>query len=99
MNSIFLLQLLCRLDPLVRTRNLDQNPRFVDPQFLVQFNDMQGLFDRRFLIKRETGVNFSGDSPGDDFEDFFAEFDEKTVECVVDLFINVGGFGFAVLAR
>ena len=98
MNSILLLQFLCRLNPLPRTRNLDQNPLLIDPQFLVQLDDVQCFLHGGFLVKREAGVDFSGHTSRDDFQDFLAEFDEETVEGIVDLVVDVRGFGFAVCA-
>lgn len=89
MNPIILLQFLCRLNPLPRTRNLDQNPLLIDPQFLVQLNDVKRLFHGGLLVKGEAGVDFGGDSSRDDLEDFFAEFDEETVEGIVDLGVDV----------
>jgi hypothetical protein len=96
MNPILLLQLLCRLNPLPSGRNLDQNPLFINPQFLVQLDDMECLFNGGLFIKREPCIDFCGDSSGDDFEDFITEFNEETVECVVDLLVDFGGFGFSV---
>ena len=87
MNPMFLLQLLCSLNALPGTSNLDQNPTLIDPQFLVQFNDMESFINGRLFIKGETCVDFSGDSSRDDFEDLFAEFDEETVEGTVDLVV------------
>jgi len=87
MNPMILLELLGSLNPLPRTRNLDQNALLPDAELLVQFNDVQGLVDGGLFVKGEARVDFGGDSAGDDFEDFLAEFDEEAVERGVDLVV------------
>jgi len=97
MNSILLLQLLCSLNSLPRRRNLDQNPLLVNSQFLVQVDDVQGFIDGSFCIETEAGIDFSTYSTRHDFEDFFAEFNEQSVQCRIDFFVDGAAVGFAVV--
>jgi len=96
MNTMFTLQLLGSLNPLPRTRNLNQNPILLDPKLLVQLNDVQGFIDRGLFIEGEAGVYFGRYAARDDFEDFLAEFNEETVESGVDLVVYVAALFFAV---
>lgn len=97
MNLMFLFQFLGSVDSLPRTSNLDQNPRLVNSKFFIQFNDMQSLGDGSFLVEREAGVDFCGYTTRDDFEDFFAKFNEKTVQCGISLLFEVATVFFSVL--
>lgn len=58
---------------------------------------MQSFGDGGFLVKGETGIDFGGNSSRDDFEDFFSEFNEETVEGGIDLVVNVAAVVLSVL--
>lgn len=58
---------------------------------------MQSLVNGGLGIEREGGVNLSGDLAGDDLENLLAELNQKAVEGVVDLAVDVATLLLAVL--
>jgi hypothetical protein len=70
------LQLARSLDTFPGRRNLDEHTLPLDSDGLVKPNKFFGLGLGSLLVKGETGINFSGNTAGDDGKDLFAEFDE-----------------------
>lgn len=60
-------------------RNLDENPRLVDPGFFVELNEGAGLFDGSVLVEGKTSVDFGRNVSGYNVDDLAAKVDRYLV--------------------
>jgi hypothetical protein len=75
-NAFVALELARRLDTFPGRCDFDEHTFLPDSDGLVKRNELFGLGLCRFLVKGETGVNFCGDTAGNDSKDLFAKFNE-----------------------
>ena len=75
-NPVITLELARSLDTLPGGRDLDQDALLLDPDRLVERDELLGLSLGAFLVEREAGINLGGDATGDDGEDLLSEFYE-----------------------
>ena len=75
-NPVITLELARSLDTLPGGRDLDQDALLLDPDRLVERDELLGLSLGAFLVEREAGINLGGDTTGDDGEDLLSEFYE-----------------------
>jgi hypothetical protein len=75
-NAFVALELARSLDTFPGRRDLDEHTFPLDSDGLVKRNKLFGLGLGSLLVKGETGIDFSGDTAGNDGKDLFAEFDE-----------------------
>jgi hypothetical protein len=59
--------------------DLDQHTFPLDSNGFVKRNELFGLGLGCLLVKGETGINFGGNTAGNDGKDLFAEFDELRI--------------------
>lgn len=55
----------------------------------THLDNVQGLVNTGLGVKRETGVDLSGDLAGNDLQDLLAKLDQETVEGSIDLRVDV----------
>lgn len=75
----------------------DEYAIFFDADRVVEGDKLFGLGLCCFLVERETGIDFCGDSAGDDVEDLFTELDQETVESGGGLVVERAAFGPCVI--
>ena len=75
-NAFVALQLARSLDTFPGRRDLDEHTFLLDSDGLVKRNKLFGLGLGSLLVEGETGIDFGGDTAGNDGKDLFAEFDE-----------------------
>ena len=75
-DAVVALELAGGLDTLPGRGDLDEDALLLDPDRLVERNELLGLGLRRLLVVGEAGVDLGRDTAGDDLEDLLAEFDE-----------------------
>lgn len=56
---------------------------------LTYFDDVKGLVDGCLGVKRKSGINLGGDSPGDNLQYLLSEFDKQSVQGGINLIINI----------
>ena len=76
MNPVIPFQFPGSLDTLPSGRNLDQNTFFRDSDRFVQSNELFNFRLGSCLIEGEAGVDFCQNSPRNDGQNLFSEFDE-----------------------
>lgn len=91
------LQVSSGLDTFPGRSDLDQDSFSLDTDGFVQGDQLLGLVDGSLGVVRQRGVNFGGNSTGDDLEDFTTEFDEESVGSVLDLGVEVTALFLGVL--
>lgn len=57
--------------------------------FCTHIDDVEGLLDGAFDVKREAGINLSGYLARHDGQDFLAKFNKQAVESGVNLLVQV----------
>lgn len=76
MDTVVTLKFASSLDTLPCRGNLDEDTILLYADGLVENNKLLGLGLGCLLVERQTSVDLSGDTSGNDFEDFFAELNE-----------------------
>ena len=85
MNVVLRLELAGGLDTLPGGSDLDEDTLALDAEGLVEGDKVLGLLNGGLLVERETGVDLSRDTAGDDLEDLGTESNEETVSGKVEL--------------
>jgi hypothetical protein len=75
-NALVALELARSLDAFPGRCDLDEHTFSLDSEGLVERNELFGLGLGCLLVKGETGIDFGGDTAGNDSKDLFTEFDE-----------------------
>ena len=76
MNAFVTLELAGSLNTFPGRRDLDEDTFPLDSDGLVKRDELFGLGLGPFLVKGETGIDFGGDTAGNDGKNLFAKFDE-----------------------
>jgi len=84
-NVVLGLELAGGLDTLPGGSDLDEDTLALDAEGLVEGDKVLGLLNGGLLVERETGVDLSRDTAGDDLEDLGTESNEETVSGKVEL--------------
>lgn len=96
-NVLVGLQVSGGLDTFPGGSDLDQDSLSLNTDGFVEGDQLLGLVDSGLGVVGQGGVNFGGDSTGDDLEDLSAEFNKESVGGVLDLGVNVTSLLLGVL--
>jgi len=75
-DAVIALELARRLNTLPGRCDFDKHTFFFDSNGIVKRNKFPGLGLGCLLVKGETGVDFGGDTAGNDGENLFTKFDK-----------------------